>query len=108
MEWVAIGIPVAAIIGTLVGAWWSKRATERGLTGALVADQLEALWSDRPRQRAAARDTLQDLLKSGSLTVEQRTAASQHLKHWAAETWELPEAERRRLGAGGEAGGNRG
>lgn len=98
MEWLtAVALPIAAILGGLVGAWWSRRASKTGEIGSLLNAQLEALWSERPQQRQAARDIIRGLMASGSLSNEQLMAASTELRHWAAVNWGPPAEDRRTL-----------
>ena len=69
MDWLtAIALPVGGIIGGLVGAWWSRRASKTAEVGTLLNAQLEALYSEHPRQRQAARDIIRGLMEHGSLT----------------------------------------
>jgi hypothetical protein len=104
MEWLtAVALPVGAILGGLVGAWWAKRSSKAAEIGSLLNAQLEALWAEHPRQRQAARDIIRGLMSSGSLTTEQLEAASTALRHWAAVNWEPPAGDRRTLGGTGSA-----
>jgi hypothetical protein len=89
MEWLtAVAIPMAGILGGLLGAWWGKRSSKTAEIGSLLNAQLEALWSEHPRQRQAARDIIRGLMSSGSLSTEQLEAASTVLRHWVVVTWE--------------------
>ena len=98
MEWLtAIALPVGAILGGLVGAWWAKRSSKSAEIGSLLNVQLDALYSPHPRQRQAARDIIRGLMSSGSLSTEQLVAASTALRHWAAVSWETPVDDRRTL-----------
>jgi hypothetical protein len=98
VEWLtAVFLPIGAILGGLVGAWWTRRSSKSAEIGTLLNAQLEALWSEHPRQRQAARDIIRGLMASGSLTSEQLVAASTALRHWAAVTWEPPAEDRRTL-----------
>lgn len=100
MDWLtAIALPVAGIIGGLVGAWWSRRASKTAEIGTLLNAQLEALYSEHPRQRQAARDIIRGLMEHGSLSAEQLEAAGTALRHWAAVNWDAPDAARRTLEA---------
>jgi len=100
VEWLtAIGLPVAAILGGLVGAWWAKRSSKTAEIGSLLNAQLQALYSEHPRQRQAARDIIRGLMESGSLSREQLEAASTALKHWAAVNWEAADEAGRTLEA---------
>lgn len=112
MDWLtAVALPLGAIVGGLVGAWWSKRSSRTAQIGALLNAQLEALYSPHPRQRQAARDIIRGLMTSGSLSTEQLAAASTALRHWAAVNWNAPgdtgrtlEAPERRGSSGREEG----
>jgi hypothetical protein len=98
MEWVAaVGIPLAGVLGGLVGVWIGKRSARRSDVTALLVSQLQALYSDHPRARQAARDIIRDLMTGGELSREQLEAASTALRNWAAATWELSEAQERSL-----------
>lgn len=89
MDWLtAVALPVGGILGGLVGAWWAKRSSKTAEIGSLLNAQLEALYSEHPRQRQAARDIIRGLITSGSLSEEQLEAASTALKHWAAVSWD--------------------
>lgn len=100
MDWLtAVALPLAGIIGGLVGAWWSKRSSKTAEIGSLLNAQLEALYSEHPRQRQAARDIIRGLIAAGSLSTEQLEAASTALKHWAAVNWDAPEQSGRTLEA---------
>lgn len=100
MDWLtAVALPLAGIVGGLVGAWWARRSSRSAEIGALLNAQLEALYSDHPRQRQAARDIIRGLMSSGSLSTEQLIAASTALKHWAAVTWDAPQRPGRTLEA---------
>jgi hypothetical protein len=91
VDWLtAIALPVGGIIGGLVGAWWARRASKTAEIGSLLNAQLEALYSEHPRQRQAARDIIRGLMTSGSLSAEQLEAASTALRHWAAVNWDAP------------------
>jgi len=49
VDWLtAIALPVGGIIGGLVGAWWSRRASKTAEVGTLLNAQLEALYSEHP------------------------------------------------------------
>lgn len=99
MEWLtAVAIPVAGILGGLLGAWWGKRSARTADIGSLLNAQLEALWSEHPRQRQAARDIIRGLMADGSLSTEQLHAASTVLRHWATVTWDASAEDRRTLG----------
>ena len=109
VDWLTVAASsISAVFGSLVGAWWQKRATDKTAIGGLLSDQFGALWSDQPRQRAAARDTIWHLLTTGVLSDQQRLAASEHLKHWAAANWELSDEERRTPSGPSGCGGTRG
>jgi hypothetical protein len=98
VDWLtAIALPVGGIIGGLVGAWWSRRASKTAEVGTLLNAQLEALYSEHPRQRQAARDIIRGLMEHGSLRDEQLQAAGTALRHWAAVNWGAPEAAGRTL-----------
>lgn len=100
MDWLtAIALPVGGIIGGLVGAWWSRRASKTAEVGTLLNAQLEALYSEHPRQRQAARDIIRVLMEHGSLSEEQLEAAGTALRHWAAVNWDATDAARRTLEA---------
>lgn len=100
VDWLtAIALPVGGIIGGLVGAWWSRRASKTAEVGTLLNAQLEALYSEHPRQRQAARDIIRGLMEHGSLSAEQLEAASTALRHWAAVNWDAPDEARRTLEA---------
>lgn len=103
MEWLtAVALPVAGIVGGLVGAWWARRSSKSAEIGTLLNAQLEALYSEHPRQRQAARDIIRGLMASGSLSTEQLVAASTALKHWATVTWEVADDQRRTLDPHGQ------
>lgn len=87
----------------MVGAWWARRSSKTAEIGTLLNAQLEALYSEHPRQRQAARDIIRGLMASGSLSTEQLVAASTALKHWATVNWEASEDDRRTLEAHGHA-----
>jgi hypothetical protein len=100
MEWLsAVALPVAGILGGLVGAWWARRSSKTAEIGNLLNAQLEALYSEHPQQRQAARDIIRGLMESGSLSTEQLVAASTALRHWAAVNWEAAGEDRRTLEA---------
>ena len=96
----AIGIPAAAVVGGLIGGYWGKREARRASVGDLLISQLDSLWSDLPRRRQAARDSIRGMMVSGMLSKEQMLVASNQLKNWAAVNWELTEDERQRLELG--------
>ena len=98
MDWLtAVALPLAGIIGGLVGAWWSRRSSKTAEVGSLLNAQLAALYSDHPRQRQAARDIIRGLIAGGTLSTEQLEAASTALRHWAAVNWDAPVVSRRTL-----------
>lgn len=98
MDWLtAVALPVGGIIGGLVGAWWARRSSKTAEIGALLNAQLEALYSEHPRQRQAARDIIRGLMTSDSLSREQLEAASTALRHWARVSWDGPEESGRTL-----------
>jgi hypothetical protein len=100
VDWLtAIAMPVGGIIGGLVGAWWARRSSKTKEIGALLNAQLEALYSDHPQQRQAARDIIRGLMEQGSLSAEQLEAASTALRHWAAVNWDASDEARRTLEA---------
>ena len=100
MDWLtAVALPVGGIVGGLVGAWWARRSSKTAEIGALLNAQLEALYSEHPRQRQAARDIIRGLMTSGSLSREQLEAASTALRHWATVSWDGPEEAGRTLRA---------
>ena len=98
MEWVAvIGIPVAGVLGGLLGIWIGKRSARRSDVTALLVSQLQELYSEHPRARQAARDIIRDLMTRGDLSREQLEAASIALRNWAAASWEPADDEGRSL-----------
>ena len=92
--WQAIGFPIAAILGGLIGAWWQKRATRQAGNSELLDGQLQAHWSKHPGQRRAARETIEKLMQGGKLNDEQLLAASIWLRISGAERWELAGGQR--------------
>jgi hypothetical protein len=100
MDWLtAVALPVGGIIGGLVGTWWARRSSKTAEIGSLLNAQLEALYSEHPRQRQAARDIIRGLMASGSLSREQLEAASTALRHWATVNWDASEQTGRTLEA---------
>jgi hypothetical protein len=98
MEWLAaVGIPLAGVLGGLIGVWIGKRSARRSDVTALLVSQLQALYSDHPRARQTARDIIRDLMAEGDLGQEQLEAASIALRNWAAANWGLSEEEGRNL-----------
>ncbi|WP_375433012.1 hypothetical protein [uncultured Friedmanniella sp.] len=104
-----VGIPLAGVLGSLVGAWWTRRDARRARVGSDLENLRHELWEEEPRRRRAAQETIHELMNRGLLTDEQLIAASITLKHWAAVRWDLTLEQRRRLGVdGGDDGGSRG
>lgn len=98
MEWLAaVGIPLAGVVGGLIGVWIGKRSAHRSDVTALLVSQLQALYAEHPRARQTARDIIRDLMVGGDLNDEQLEAASIALRNWAAANWELSENEGRSL-----------
>jgi hypothetical protein len=98
MEWVAaLGIPLAGVLGGLLGVWIGKRSARRSDVTALLVSQLQALYSQHPRARQAARDIIRDLMLRGDLSREQLEAASTALRNWAAVSWERSDGPGRSL-----------
>lgn len=94
MEWlVAVAIPVAGVVGGLIGTWVAKRSSRRSDVNVLLISQLSALYAEHPEERQAARDIIRSLMARGALSQEQLEAARIALSHWAAMSWGLP-AER--------------
>lgn len=104
MDWLtAVALPVGGILGGLVGAWWARRSSKTAEIGSLLNAQFDALYSEHPRQRQAARDIIRGLMTSGSLSTEQLEAASTVLKHWAAVNWDTEVDGGRTLEGSGHA-----
>ena len=98
MDWAAaIGIPLAGVLGGLLGVWIGKRSARRSDVTALVISQLQALYAEHPRARQTARDIIRDLMVGGDLNREQLEAASTALRNWAAVNWGQPEDQERSL-----------
>ena len=98
MEWVAaVGIPLAGVLGGLLGVWIGRRSARRSDVTALLVSQLQALYSEHPRARQTARDIIRDLMTGGDLSREQLEAASTALRNWAAASWGQPEDQERSL-----------
>jgi len=95
--WVAVGIPLAGVLGGLVGVWITRRSARRSDVNALLISQLQALYSEDPRARQTARDIIRTMMTEGRLSPEQMEAASIALRNWAAANWELSDADGRNL-----------
>jgi hypothetical protein len=95
--WVGVIIPITAVLGGLIGAWWQKQATKGSNTAAILAVQFEALWSPHPQRRKAALETIDQLMEEGRLDRDQLMAASIQLKCWAAVNWDLDERQRQSM-----------
>ena len=74
-----------------------RRSARRSDVTALLVSQLQALYSEHPRARQAARDIIRDLMTRGDLSREQLEAASTALRNWAAASWEPSDDEARSL-----------
>lgn len=95
--WVAVGIPLAGVLGGLLGVWITRRSAHRSDVNALLISQLQALYSEDPRARQTARDIIRNMMVEGHLGEEQMEAASIALRNWAAANWDLSGEERRSL-----------
>jgi hypothetical protein len=105
MEWlIAAGLPIAGIVGALLGSWWGRRSSSQASIGSLLSGEIEGLWSGHRARQDAAVEVIRNLMESGVLTEQQMMQASIQLKHYAARLWALSEQERRTLEVGGTSG----
>ena len=80
--WQAIAVPVAAIVGTLIGAWWQKRATQHAATsellnsGRVAGEHVTGPGEDTWRRLALLQETdaVKQFLQRAIASINQRDA----------------------------------